>query len=125
MMRRSRIGFGCSSRSRLSRSRERSRRSDRRRGDVDPAQPGPPDARAAIAWKLRDAAGGGFSTHVFVRITCPEGDAPTTAYANPDDRGVDAARALAPPGGPGRSPLGRGATVLPLTNPASAIGGFA
>jgi hypothetical protein len=41
------------------------------------AQPGPPDARAAIAWKLRDAAGGVFSTHVFVRITCPEGDAPT------------------------------------------------
>jgi hypothetical protein len=81
-------------------------------------QPGPPGTRVAIAWKLRTASGRTvFDTHAFVKITCPEGDASTITYANPNDRGIYAVSALVPPGGVGSITLGRGASVFPVTNP--------
>jgi hypothetical protein len=54
---------------------------------------------------------------VFVRITCPEGDASTTTYANPNDQGIYVVNALVPPGGVGTITVGRGASVFPVTNP--------
>jgi hypothetical protein len=81
-------------------------------------QPGPPGTRVAIAWKLHDASGRAvLDTHVFVKITCPEGDRSTTMYANPDGHGVYVARALVPPGGVGSITVGHGGSVFPVTNP--------
>ncbi|HTD50220.1 MAG TPA: hypothetical protein VK771_06455 [Acidimicrobiia bacterium] len=54
---------------------------------------------------------------MFVKITCPEGDASTTTYANPNRQGVYAVDAIVPPGGVGSFTVGHGASVFPLTNP--------
>jgi hypothetical protein len=81
-------------------------------------QPGPPGTRVAIAWKLRDASGRPvLDKHVFVKITCPEGDASTTTYANPNGRGAYIVSALVPPGGVGSITVGHGASAFPVTNP--------
>jgi hypothetical protein len=55
--------------------------------------------------------------HVFVKITCPEGDRSTTAYASPDAHGVYLVSAIVPPGGVGTIAVGHGASAFPLTNP--------
>jgi hypothetical protein len=55
--------------------------------------------------------------HVFVRITCPEGDRSTTTYANPDAHGVYLVSAIVPLGGVGTIAVGHGASEYPLTNP--------
>ena len=80
--------------------------------------PAPPGARVTVAWKLHDAAGHVvLDKHVFVRITCPEGDRSTTTYANPDARGVYLVSAIVPPGGVGTIAVGHGGSVFPVTNP--------
>ena len=80
--------------------------------------PAPPGTRIAVAWKLRDASGHVvLDKHVFVRITCPEGDRSTTTYANPDARGVYLVSAIVPPGGLGTIAVGHGASEIPVTNP--------
>jgi hypothetical protein len=81
-------------------------------------QTGPPGTRVAVAWKLRDASGHAvLEKHVFVKITCPEGDRSTITYANPDSHGSYLVSALVPPGGVGSITVGHDRTVYPLTNP--------
>ncbi len=81
-------------------------------------QPGPPGTHVAVAWKLRDASGRAVvEKHVFVKITCPEGDRSTTTYANPNGRGVYLVSALVPPGGVGSITVGHGGSLFPVTNP--------
>jgi hypothetical protein len=81
-------------------------------------QPGPPGTRVAVAWKLHDASGRVvLDKHVFVKITCPEGDRSTTTYANPNGHGVYLVSAIVPPGGVGSITVGHDASVFPLTNP--------
>lgn len=81
-------------------------------------QPGPPGSRVAVAWKLRDASGRAVRLkHVFVRLTCPEGDRSTTTYANPGADGVYVVRAIVPAGGVGSINLGHGGSTFPITNP--------
>ncbi len=81
-------------------------------------QPGPPGTRVAVAWKLRNASGRVvLDKHVFVKITCPEGDRSTTAYASPNGHGVYVVSAIVPPGGVGSITVGHGASVFPVTNP--------
>jgi hypothetical protein len=83
-----------------------------------PVHPGFPGTRIAVAWKLRDASGRAvLEKHVFVRITCPEGDRSTTAYANPNGHGTYLVSAIVPAGGVGSITVGQGASVFPLTNP--------
>jgi hypothetical protein len=81
-------------------------------------QPGPPGTRIAVAWKLRDASGHVVrEKHVFVKITCPEGDRSTITYANPNEHGVYLVSAVVPAGGVGSITVGHGAATFPLTNP--------
>jgi hypothetical protein len=83
-----------------------------------PVRTNAPDTRVVVAWKLRDASGHVVrEQHVFVKITCPQGDRSTIAYANPNDHGVYLVSALVPPGGVGTITVGRGASVFPVTNP--------
>jgi hypothetical protein len=83
-----------------------------------PVQPGPPGTRVAVAWKLHDASGHVvLDRHVFVKITCPEGDRSTTTYANPNGHGVYLVSAIVPPGGVGSITVGHGGSVFPITNP--------
>jgi hypothetical protein len=78
----------------------------------------PPGTRITVAWKLHDASGHVvLDKHVFVKITCPEGDRSTTTYANPDAHGVYLVKAIVPPGGVGTIVVGQGASEFPLTNP--------
>ena len=80
--------------------------------------PAPPGTRITVAWKLHDASGHlVLDKHVFVKITCPEGDRSTTAYASPDAHGVYLVSAIVPPGGVGTIAVGHGASAFPLTNP--------
>jgi hypothetical protein len=81
-------------------------------------EPGPPGTRVAVAWKLRDASGRAvLDKHVYVKITCPEGDRSTTAYANPNSNGIYVVEAVVPPGGVGSVTVGRGSSTFPVTNP--------
>jgi hypothetical protein len=81
-------------------------------------RPTPPGSQVAIGWKLRDASGHVvLDKHVFVKITCPEGDATTTTYASPQSHGVYLVNALVPPGGIGTIKVGHGTTIFPITNP--------
>jgi hypothetical protein len=81
-------------------------------------QPGPPGTRIAVVWKLHEPSGRVvLEKHVFVKIVCPEGDASTTTYANPNAHGAYAVNAIVPPGGVGSITVGHGASVFPLTNP--------
>ena len=81
-------------------------------------RPGPPGTRVAVAWKLHDASGRVvLDRHVFVTITCPEGDRSTTTYANPNRHGIYIVNAIVPPGGVGSITVGHGASVFPVTNP--------
>jgi hypothetical protein len=81
-------------------------------------QPGPPGTHVAVAVKLNDASGRVvLEKHVFVKITCPEGDRSTITYANPNARGTYLVDAIVPPGGVGSITVGHGATVYPVTNP--------
>ena len=81
-------------------------------------QPGPPGTRVAVGWTLRDTSGRlVLDKHVFVKITCPEGDASTTTYANPNGHGVYVVSAIVPPGGVGSITVGRGESTFPVTNP--------
>jgi hypothetical protein len=78
----------------------------------------PPGTRITVAWKLRDASGHlVLDKHVFVKITCPEGDRTTTTYANPNARGVYLVSAIVPAGGVGTIAVGHGASEFPVTNP--------
>jgi hypothetical protein len=80
--------------------------------------PGPPGSRVSVALKLRNASGHlVLDRHVFVKITCPEGDASTTTYANPNAAGGYVVSALVPPGGVGSITVGHGGSLFPLTNP--------
>ena len=81
-------------------------------------QPGPPGSHFAVAVKLRDASGRVvLEKHVFVKITCPEGDRSTITYANPNARGSYVVNAIVPAGGVGSITVGHGASVYPVTNP--------
>ena len=81
-------------------------------------QPGPPGTRVTVAWKLHDPSGRVvLDRHVFVKITCPEGDDSTTTYANPNGRGAYVVSAIVPPGGVGSITVGHGASLFPVTNP--------
>jgi hypothetical protein len=81
-------------------------------------QPGPPGTHVAVAVKLRDASGRVvLEKHVFVKITCPEGDRSTITYSNPDARGTYVVDAIVPAGGVGSITVGHGASVYPVTNP--------
>lgn len=81
-------------------------------------QPGPPGTHVAVAVKLRDASGRVvLKKHVFVKITCPEGDRSTITYSNPDARGTYVVDAIVPAGGVGSITVGHGASVYPVTNP--------
>jgi hypothetical protein len=81
-------------------------------------RPNPPDTRVVVVWKLRDGSGQVVrEKHVFVKITCPQGDRSTTTYANPDDHGVYLVSAVVPPGGVGTITVGHGSSVFPVTNP--------
>jgi hypothetical protein len=81
-------------------------------------EPGPPGTRVAVAWRLRDASGHAvLDRHVYVRITCPEGDRSTITYASPNHEGVYLASAVVPAGGVGSIAVGRGRSTFPLTNP--------
>jgi hypothetical protein len=83
-----------------------------------PVRTGPPGTRIAVSWKLHTVSGRAvLERHVFVKITCPEGDRSTITYANPDDHGTYLASALVPPGGVGSITVGHGASVFPVTNP--------
>jgi hypothetical protein len=83
-----------------------------------PVHPGFPGTRIAVAWKLRDASGRAvLEKHVFVKITCPEGDSSTTAYANPNGHGTYLVSGIVPAGGVGSITFGHGASVFPVTNP--------
>jgi hypothetical protein len=81
-------------------------------------EPGLPGTRVAVTWKLRDASGHAvLDKHVYVKITCPEGDRSTTTYANPNRHGVYAVYALVPAGGVGSITVGQGRSRFPVTNP--------
>jgi hypothetical protein len=81
-------------------------------------QAGPPGAHVAVSVKLRDASGRVvLEKHVFVKITCPEGDRSTITYANPNARGTYVVNAIVPAGGVGSITVGHGASVYPVTNP--------
>jgi hypothetical protein len=81
-------------------------------------QPGPPGTRIAVAWKLHDGSGRVvLDKHVFVKITCPEGDRSTTTCANPNGHDVYVVSAIVPPGGVGSITVGHGTSVFPITNP--------
>jgi hypothetical protein len=81
-------------------------------------QPGPPGTHVVVAVKLRDASGRlVLEKHVFVKITCPEGDRSTVTYANPNTRGTYVVNAIVPAGGVGSVTVGHGASVYPVTNP--------
>jgi hypothetical protein len=81
-------------------------------------QPAPPGARVTVSWKLHDASGHVvLDRHVFVKITCPEGDVSTTTYANPNGKGAYIVSAIVPRGGVGSITVGHGASVFPVTNP--------
>src|SRR6476661_4297857 len=81
-------------------------------------QPGPPGTRVTVAWRLRDGSGRAvLEKHVFVKITCPEGDVSTTTYANPNSQGAYLVRAIVPAGGVGTITVGHGRSVFPVTNP--------
>jgi hypothetical protein len=85
---------------------------------IHAVQPGPPGTHVAVAVKLRDASGHVvLEKHVFVKITCPEGDKSTITYANPDARGTYVVSAIVPAGGVGSITVGHGASVYPVTNP--------
>jgi hypothetical protein len=80
--------------------------------------PGPPGTRVAVTWKLRDPSGRAvLDKHVYVKITCPEGDRSTTTYANPNGSGVYVVNAIVPPGGVGSITVGQGKSTFPVTNP--------
>ena len=80
--------------------------------------PAPAGARMTVAWKLRDASGHAvLDKHVFVKITCPEGDVSTITYASPNRRGTYVVSAIVPAGGVGTIRVGHGASVYPVTNP--------
>ena len=80
--------------------------------------PGPPGTRVVLGWKLRDTSGRlVLDRHVFVKITCPEGDGATTTYANPNRDGLYVVSATVPPGGVGSITVGRGGSTFPVTNP--------
>jgi hypothetical protein len=84
-------------------------------GAVHPAVPG---TRITVALKLRDASGHAvLDKHVFVKITCPEGDRSTTTYANPNAQGMYVVSAVVPAGGVGSITVGHGASMYPVTNP--------
>src|SRR5215469_4331613 len=73
-------------------------------------QPGPPGTHVAVAVKLRDPSGRVvLEKHVFVKITCPEGDRSTISYANPNARGTYVVNATVPAGGVGSITVGHGA----------------
>jgi hypothetical protein len=81
-------------------------------------QPGPPGTHVAVALKLHDASGRVVrEKHVFVKITCPEGDRSTTTYADPNGHGTYLVNAIVPAGGVGTITVGHGASVYPVTNP--------
>jgi hypothetical protein len=81
-------------------------------------QPGPPGSHVAVAVRLRDASGRAvLEKHVFVKITCPEGDRSTITYSNPNARGTYVVNATVPAGGVGSITVGHGASVYPVTNP--------
>jgi hypothetical protein len=81
-------------------------------------EPGPPGSRVAVAWKLRDASGHAvLDKHVYVKITCPEGDRSTTTYANPNRDGLYVVDAIVPAGGVGSITVGHGSSTFALTNP--------
>lgn len=81
-------------------------------------EPGPPGTHVAVAWKLRDRSGHAvLDKHVYVKITCPEGDRSTVTYANPNHDGVYVVSAIVPPGGVGSITVGQGRSTYPLTNP--------
>jgi hypothetical protein len=81
-------------------------------------QPGPPGTRVTVAWRLRDASGRAVrAEHVFLKITCPEGDVSTTTYANPNSQGAYLVRAIVPAGGVGTITVGHDRSVFPVTNP--------
>jgi hypothetical protein len=83
-----------------------------------PVRPGPPGTRVAVAWRLHDASGRPvLARHVFVKITCPQGDRSTITYANPNAQGTYLVSALVPPGGVGSISLGHGGSVYAVTNP--------
>jgi hypothetical protein len=83
-----------------------------------PVHPGFPGTRIAVAWKLRDASGRAvLEKHVFVKITCPEGDRSTITYANPSGHGTYLVSAIVPAGGVGSITVGHGTSVFPVTNP--------
>jgi hypothetical protein len=78
----------------------------------------PPGTRITVAWKLHDANGHVvLDKHVFVKITCPEGDRVTTTYANPNAHGLYLVNAIVPAGGVGTITVGHGASEFPVTNP--------
>jgi hypothetical protein len=78
----------------------------------------PPGSSVAVAWKLHDASGRiVLQKHVFVKITCPEGDRSTITYANPSGKGTYLVSAMVPPGGVGSITVGHAGAVYPVTNP--------
>ena len=80
--------------------------------------PGPPGTHVAVALKLHDASGRVVrEKHVFVKITCPEGDRSTIIYADPNAHGTYLVNAIVPAGGVGSITVGHGASVYPVTNP--------
>ena len=75
--------------------------------------------------EVRDASGRLIrDKHVFVRITCPEGDASTTAYANPNGQGAYVVSAIVPPGGAGVDHGGAWRIGLPAHEPLPRVIGF-
>ena len=71
-----------------------------------------------VAWRLRDSSGQPVSAkRVFVKITCPTGDASTTTFASPRADGTYRVSAVVPPGGIGTIAIGKNSTSFPITNP--------
>jgi nitrogen fixation protein FixH len=71
-----------------------------------------------VAWRLRDSSGHPVSAkRVFVKITCPTGDASTTTFASPRADGTYRVSAVVPPGGIGTIAIGKNSTSFPITNP--------
>jgi nitrogen fixation protein FixH len=71
-----------------------------------------------VTWRLRDSSGHPVSVErVFVKITCPTGDASTTTFASPRADGTYRVSAIVPPGGIGTIAIGKNSTSFPLTNP--------
>src|SRR6478752_1940349 len=55
-----------------------------------------------VAWRLRDSSGHPVAVRrVFVKITCPTGDASTTTFASARADGTYRVNAVVPPGGIG------------------------